>query len=366
MAARVLVLTKFAPDGPVFGGLQRTTRLLAALRRRFEVEVIGFSEDGEPAPRSRPSSLARSIRTGLPYQCARYDTPWLRARLGEALRRGPDAVMVDYVNQTPLVWDLDLPLAVDLHNVESGLSRGIAETSRFPTSVLAGRDARLLERVEQRVAERFALVTVPSAREVERMPGESFVVPNGIDPGEAPGPVEIDRDALCFVGTFSWAPNIDGAEWMCREVMPLLPDHLHLNVVGRRPVPRVRSLAGPRVTVTGEVPSVLDWVARAGVVVAPLLAPGGTRFKILEGLLASRPVVATPAAADGLTDLAGDGLVLADGPVAFARAVTDLAADPDGCDRLGRLGRAAVIERYDWARSQERWLDLIEERLGLS
>ncbi len=127
----------------------------------------------------------------------------------------------------------------------------------------------------------------------------------------------------------------------------------------------MRELSGPRVEVTGEVPDTWPYVSEASVVLAPLLAPGGTRHKILEGLLAARPVVATPQAADGFEDLVGHGLVLAEGPEAFAQAVTEVASDETRAVELGRMGRSAVIERYDWRTSIDRLLDLYDIELGL-
>ena len=287
----------------------RTTRLLGALRERFEVEVIGFVEGGEPAPRSRASTAFTSFRTGRPYQTVRYDTPWLREEIRRHLDEfRPDAVHVDYLHQAPIVWDLPLPKALDLHNVESVLSAGIAASSGGLTKMMAGRDARLLRAVEQRAADvlradhRARAARRPSGcRATSRSSSTASIRRAGRSTTSTPDP-----DLACFVGIFSWAPNIDGAVWLVEQVLPLLPDRLRLELVGRNPHRRVQALAGPRVTVTGEVPDTWPYVSRASVVLAPLLTPGGTRHKILEGLLAERPVVATPEAADGLEDLAGE------------------------------------------------------------
>ena len=260
---RILFITKFAPTERPSGGMLRTTRLLGALRERFDVEVIGFVEGGEPAPRSRASTAFTSFRTGRPYQTVRYDTPWLQEEIRRHLHEfRPDAVHVDYLHQAPAVWDLPLPKALDLHNVESVLSAGIAASSGGLTKMMAGRDVRLLRAVEQRAATSFGLMTAPSRKEAERMPGDVEVVVNGVDPSRRPlDDVRPDPDLACFVGIFSWAPNIDGAVWLVEHVLPLLPDRLRLELVGRNPHRRVQALAGPRVAVTGEVPDTWPYVS---------------------------------------------------------------------------------------------------------
>lgn len=97
--------------------------------------------------------------------------------------------------------------------------------------------------------------------------------------------------------------------------------------------------------VTGSVPDVWPHIAGAGLVVAPILNAGGTRLKDLEGLLAERPVLATPQA--------------------FARAADELTSDPVRCAELGRLGRRAVIADYDWRNIGARLLELYATRLGV-
>ena len=364
---RVLVVTKFLPTGHAFGGMTRTMRLLEALRERFEVEVVGFVEKGEPAIRGRLSSLVTGLATGRAYQMARYDTPWLRREVATRMASfRPDAMHVDYLQLADVAWGWDLPRLLDLHNVKSALAAAVAASSSGPSRFLAGRDARLLKTVEARAAGVFDAITVPSAKEALRMPGNVHVVPNGVDSTRVPLDVTPEPRLACFVGQFSWPPNIDGAEWFTGEVLPLLPDDFRLRIVGRDPHPRVRALAGPQVEVTGEVPDTWPHVSAASVVLAPLLAPGGTRHKILEGLLAARPVVATPEAADGLEDLEGNGLVLADGPAAFAKAVDELQREPARAAEVGRAGRIAVVAGYEWRRSYDTLLRLYETELGLS
>ena len=230
---------------------------------------------------------------------------------------------------------------------------------------MAGRDACLLRAVEARAVMSFHLVTAPSHQEAGRMPGTVDVIVNGVDPAGAAGPWSQTRMSCASSGSSPWAPNIDGAEWLVHDVLPLLPAHMRIELVGRKPHRRVEKLAGPRVTVTGEVPDTLPYLSRQRRARAAA-RPGGTRLKILEGLLAERPVVATPAAADGLEDLEGEGLVLAADPASFAARVVELRGIRTAAQRLGRAGRNAVVERYSWEASCTRLLELYEERLGLA
>ena len=111
---------------------------------------------------------------------------------------------------------------------------------------------------------------------------------------------------------------------------------------------QVRALADESVEVTGTVPDVDPYLARSRVVVAPLRAGGGTRLKIMEALDVGRPVVATSVGCEGMEDLVGRGVVVADTAAGLADAIGDLLLDPVRAAMLGRAGHDAVTADHTW------------------
>ena len=81
---------------------------------------------------------------------------------------------------------------------------------------------------------------------------------------------------------------------------------------------------------------------------APLRAGGGTRLKIMEALDVGRPVVATSLGCEGMEDLVGRGVVVADTAAGLADAIADLLLDPAGAAALGRIGHDAVKAEHSW------------------
>jgi len=79
-----------------------------------------------------------------------------------------------------------------------------------------------------------------------------------------------------------------------------------------------------------------------------LRAGGGTRLKILEALDAGRPIVATSVGCEGMEDLVGRGVVVADTAVGLAEAIAGLLVDPDHASALGRAGHDAVAADHTW------------------
>jgi glycosyltransferase involved in cell wall biosynthesis len=84
-------------------------------------------------------------------------------------------------------------------------------------------------------------------------------------------------------------------------------------------------------------------------VVAPLHIARGLQNKVLEAMAMARPVVATPAACEGLSAKAGQDLLLAETADAFAGAVSLVVAG--GSQDLGHQARLCVESGYNWSRN---------------
>jgi glycosyltransferase involved in cell wall biosynthesis len=252
---------------------------------------------------------------------------------------------------------------LQLHNVEAELLRGLAR-SRGPLRGLPARaEALAMGRLERAGLGSFDVVTVVSDADRDRLRplrDQVLVCPNGCE--RRPPLPPATEPVAAFVAFLGWRPNTDAAVWLARRVWPLVQGEVpgaRLLLVGRDPGPRVRALAGPGVEVTGTVPDVRGHLAATRVALAPLLAGGGSRLKVLEALEAGRPVVATAVGAEGLEHLAGRGLVVADGARPFADAVSGLLSDPAGAEQLGAVGRAAVHREHTWDRTLRPLLDAV-------
>lgn len=365
---RSVVVAKFVPWPPNSGDKRRTLGIVRALRRQGQVTLCAFegpNEDSGPLRdegidvRSVPmhrsaTTMLGGLARGRSITAARFWDPHLAATVAAAAVEGTDALVVEHVQLLP--YARRAPSAtrvVDMHNVESSLAARIAASSTGPRRWAWAAEARALRALERRAGTADVLAVVSDV-DRQALAGildhpRVVVVPNAWDEPHplppAPDPV------VSFVALLSWGPNVDAAVWFCREVWPRVTAALpaaRLQLVGRDPAEAVRALAGPTVQVTGTVPDLVPWYARTRVAVAPLLAGGGSRLKILEALAAARPVVATTIGAEGLEDLVGRGVVVADDPAAMATALVELLADTEGSATLGRAGAGAVAADHSW------------------
>ena len=123
-------------------------------------------------------------------------------------------------------------------------------------------------------------------------------------------------------------------------------------LVGNAPPASLAALAGEHVTVTGRVPDVRPYLARAAVFVSPLRLGAGIKNKLLEALAMGCPVVATPLSVDGIDVADGREALIGDGD-ALVEATVRALQDADLRRALSENGRALVEARYSWMRVAE-------------
>jgi sugar transferase (PEP-CTERM/EpsH1 system associated) len=250
---------------------------------------------------------------------------------------------------------------MDFVDVDSAKFAAYAEEARGPMRLLYAREAKRLFAFERDVAARADSALFVSEAEAglfRRRTGLATVeaLANGIDSDffdpaarfprlsaeqRAQGPL------LLFTGQMDYRPNVDAVCWFAREVLPRIPTARFV-IAGRNPAREVRALAGERVAVTGAVADMRSWLSAADVVVAPLRIARGIQNKVLEAMAMARPVVASPAAFEGIEAVPGKHLLVLEGAEAMAEAISALLADPAAAKALGESGRSLVTTTYQW------------------
>jgi polysaccharide biosynthesis protein PslH len=338
---------------------------LGELCRRVEVWPGRRPERGE-----RVRTL---VRSGLPDLAHRAWVPALAARV-RALTAADDydVVQVSSLEMMPYRRAIAArrgrrPIVVfDNLNAEYQLQRracltDLARPSRWHGALYSAVQWGRLRRYEGRVCQDADAVVVVSATDAAllmRIAPEAryVVVPNGVDTSafafRATPPAEPPE--LVFTGTMDYRPNVDAMLWFAEAILPLVRrarPEVRCVVVGKAPDQRLLAAAQrePGLVVTGAVPDVQPYLARAAVYVVPMRMGSGSRLKVLEALAAGVPLVSTRLGMEGIAVNAEEYALVAETAPAFADAVLRLLRDPALAERLAVRGRALVEERYDWA-----------------
>jgi glycosyltransferase involved in cell wall biosynthesis len=381
---RVLWVSHEIPDRDLGGGSIRQYHLLRRLLEHADVDLVllGKLRDEAlraalgkvvelPAPPMYPVWRRRlgNLRAMVPGGEATemYLTSpiaeVLRAHLGDT--SAYDLVQVEHEQLARLLPPVRSNIWVmTLHNLVSVWSEqraAVSQKGRVRWVLLS--DARRARDFERRIVEQYDLTIAMCEEDVQRLGGSGrvLVVPNGVDLDRFHSTPLPSRPRLLFSGTFNWEPNIDGAEWLCRELFPRIRTRVPgatLVVVGRDPDQRVRNLANtPGAEFHFDVPSIVPFVESARVALVPLRMGSGTRLKALEALAAGRPVAGTSVGLEGLDLRDGVSAAIADDPDELAERVARLCQDNEHAGELVATGRRIVEEHYSWDRIGAAYVD---------
>jgi glycosyltransferase involved in cell wall biosynthesis len=165
-----------------------------------------------------------------------------------------------------------------------------------------------------------------------------------------PAPIGHKTPNVYLAGTFgNDGPMDQAARWLVGNVLPIvlreIPE-MHLYLVGVGGEVSLADLAGPGITITGKLPSVLPYLRHADVALVPLFFESGTRFKILEAGACGIPIVSTTLGAEGLPLKDGKEILIADEPEAFAQAIVRLVRDRTFAAAMAGECRNFVEENY--------------------
>lgn len=383
----ILFLAHRAPWPPDRGDRIRSWHVFQALTRLAPVHVAALCDSQADADiaraklaslaaslllevrrRSRPAALLQSLVRREPASVTAFGNAGLARHVGGLINHGNITHIVGFSGQMgkyiPPRDRFSGRVVMDFVDVDSAKFDSFAQCATNPLlRRIYAREARMLAAYEVNLAARADASLFVSTAEAALFrdssgSDSSHALENGIDAARfdpsgdfAPLPASADP-LLVFTGQMDYHPNIDAVAWFARDVLPLVRQQhssARFAIVGRAPAREVTALAAlPGVTVTGEVADVRPWLAAADVVIAPLLLARGVQNKLLEAMAMARPVVATPAAAEGIDVAHGDHLRLASDPAAFAMAVNALLADPAAATAMGHVARQRMITRYGW------------------
>jgi polysaccharide biosynthesis protein PslH len=395
--AKLLYLVHRIPYPPNKGDKLRSYHLLRQLCARHEVFLGTFVDDRADAAhvdtlrtlcadvhavhidpriarlRSLSGFAAQEALT-LPYYRNASLRRWVESTVRE--QRIDTAVvfssaMAQYVSALP-----SLRVLIDFVDVDSVKWTQYADAQKWPLSWVYRREGRCLLEFERRAAGRAAcafFVTDAEAALFRSLAPASATrtqaLGNGVDAAyfssdhACESPFAPDTLPLVFTGAMDYWPNIDAVQWFASEVLPRLRStrpNVRFVIVGMRPAPVVRALAGDAISVTGTVPDVRPYLRHAAAVVAPLRVARGIQNKILEAMAMGRPVVASEACAAPIDALPGRDLLTASDAQGFVRALESLLAAPDRAAAMGVAARLRVVSRYSWDAQLARLCDVVE------
>ena len=290
----------------------------------------------------------------------------------------PDVVYNQMVRTMPLVARLPYPKVMDFQDALSmNTERRMELTTGFWHYVLHY-EFKMLRSSEYNAFSIFDALTIISETDSEAIPhkknGEIQVIHNGVDTDyfnlefrnsnfEKTGfNAQDSKFNIVFCGNMSYAPNVDAACWLVKEIMPLVwkrcPYGVNVLLAGADPKPAVRRLASSKVTVSGRLDDIREAYASAKIFVAPMRIGSGMQNKLLEAMSMGLPCVTTSIAATPLGATPWEHLLVGDTAEELADLIVKLGTE-ELHHSVADGGHRFVQQHYSWPAAVQPLEDLL-------
>jgi polysaccharide biosynthesis protein PslH len=379
---RILFLTPRFCLPTLKGDTSRVYNQLQLLSKEHEITLLSITEGLiAPSDHARVSALCERLEvvqlsrqrvlwnlgtglfSNLPLQVSYYRSPEVQQRLNTLLAEQQfDLIHVTLIRMLPYVWDVRrLPLVVDLIDSLALNLESRRNHVRGPKRLAYEMEYRRVQAYERAAVARFDALAVTAEADKQALGGGEHikVIPMGVDLDRFAfhGIQGRDEATVVFTGNMGYQPNEEAVLWFAAEVWPRLSKlvpNARWQIVGANPSEQVRALAQPQtptagaIDVTGLVPDMSEYLARASIAICPLRSGSGTQMKVQEAMAVGTPVVATSVANRGVGGVPGRDILVADTGPEFATAVADLLGDGPARERMGVGGRALVERQFRW------------------
>jgi glycosyltransferase involved in cell wall biosynthesis len=319
-------------------------------------------------------SLVRSVFTGVPLMVGYFLSPGAARRIDEIVAdERPDRIFCQLIRTAEYGRGRAVPTTIDFQDAFSVSAQRRADRAPFGLRQLLSVEASRTRRYEAEAFGWFDHHTIISAqdRDLLRFPGAERIeiVTSAVDteffhPMDPPA----DQRDISFVGNMGYAPNVNAAELLVEEILPLVRagrPGADVLLAGARPSRSVTRLEGPGVEVSGWVEDIRTAYARGRVMVAPLVIGAGQQNKILEAMAMGVPCVTTPLVNRAIGAEPGREIMVGEDPAALAAAILELLGSPELRRDMAARARTFVQDRYSW-RSIGETLGAVLERPAAS
>jgi len=372
---RIFVLLPRVPYPIEKGDKLRAYHQLKVLSEENEVIVCALSEDKiHPdaytrlidivdkvhfIPFSRWHSLSnilKSLVNGNPLQVGYYTNNTARRKILKLLDfYKPDHIYAQLVRVAEYVKDQPVSKTLDYQDAFSSNIKRRAKQEFFLFKPLFYMEADRLKIYEREIYSYFdnaTIISAPDQQLIDHPEKDNIaIIPNGVDTSFFyPRSREKSYD-IVFTGNMNYPPNIHGAEFLVKSVLPVvIQKHPDIKVMlsGANPHSRVKALAGNNVKVSGWVEDIRNSYASARIFIAPMQIGTGLQNKLLEAMAMKLPCITSELANSSLNAKEGEEILIGNTPDEYAHHITTLLQYDEKRETLAENGYQFVMENYDW------------------
>ena len=246
-----------------------------------------------------------------------------------------------------------------------GMKRRLENAPFYLKPLIAAEYNRLIT-YENKMFKHFEQKIIISGQDKEYIAHQNTdeieVVANGIDFEYWKPEKTAKKYDVVFTGNMSYPPNVEGALYIVKEVLPILKKakpSIQILICGKNPSSSVRRLANENVTVTGWVEDIRTAYNNSKVFFAPMALGSGLQNKLLEAMCMQLPCVTSELANKALSASPNKEILIGKSPEEYAKHILALLDNQEQSDTLALNGKKYVEANFDWMVLNQRLVSII-------
>lgn len=314
-------------------------------------------------------NIIKAYFSGLPLQTGYFFNKKASRKIIRLIKEyKPDHLYGQLVRIAPYLIGFPIKKTLDYQDAFSyGMKRRM-ECAHFPIKMLLNLEYKRLSRFEIKVFETFDLKTIISEQDRALIShsknAEIKVIKNGVDLNYFSPQTAGKLQDIVFSGNMNYPPNVDAAQFLVKEIMPLVWKRrpgATLLLAGANPHPKVKSLAGKKIKVSGWMEDIREAYASSRVFIAPMRIGTGLQNKLLEAMALMIPSITTPMANAALQARPGKEILIAETAGDLAESLLSLLGAPDKQKKIAENAFRFVQKNFSWEKATTQLENLMRQ-----
>ena len=162
---------------------------------------------------------------------------------------------------------------------------------------------------------------------------------------------------LLFCGNMNYPPNIESAQFIVNEVLPLLKEKLpeiKILIAGANPHSSVKTLKSKNVVISGWMDDIRDAYKQSKIFFAPMQTGTGLQNKLLEAMAMKLPCITSVLANNALNANNNKEILIGTTPTEYATLIIELLSNSEQQKKLSESGYEFVKTKFNWITSSDK------------
>ncbi len=385
---KILMLTPYVPYPPSSGGQVRTFNLLKYLSKNNQITLVCLYKNPEekkyinvlkqycqeiyfcsrPAKPWQMENIFKSIFSLEPFLVVRNFSREAEEILDQLLRKKDfDIIHAETFYVMPHLPRTKIPVFLLEQTIEYRVYEHFVHSLPLILRPFFWFDVFKLKRSEINFWKKADLVGTVSEEDGELITKlikkKPVVIPNAAGDEMIVKKLpkkDLNHSRILFQGNFYWLQNIEAAQFLIKEIIPLAQKELSnclFIIAGQNAKKYFQAIRVKNLEIVDinnkDSQKVINLYRQATLFIAPIFGPGGTRLKILAAMASGLPIISTHIGVAGLRLIDGKEVLIANKNKEFIKKIKLVLKNKQLYYSLQENAYRLIKEKYNWQKVAE-------------